>query len=148
MFARRTDRALHDAAKVLVEAVERRLLLHGEEPDFHINFQPADIATPAGYLADTGAVFGLRTDDLNYGWQKDNSSTARLRRDSGTSDRRLNTIEMLRPGNSWEIAVPNGDYNVRVVAGDPAAGGAVQRVNVEGLSTVRGTLTESRHWFT
>ena len=43
-----------------------------------INFQPAAAALPAGYIADTGATFGVRN-GLSYGWSGDNTSQSRDR---------------------------------------------------------------------
>jgi N-acetylneuraminic acid mutarotase len=139
------DRSFPRLARI--ERIEPRVLLHGEEPDFHINFQPGSLNPPFAYMADSGSKFGLRTEDLSYGWASDNSGTATLRRNTGTSDRRLNTFQMLRPGNNWEIAVPNGDYTVHIVAGDPRASNATYRVNVEGFPTVSGSAPAADTWF-
>jgi glucose/arabinose dehydrogenase len=40
----------------------------------NINFQPAGVPVPAGYLADTGAVFGNRGNGQSYGWNADNTA--------------------------------------------------------------------------
>jgi hypothetical protein len=47
---------------------------------------------------------------------------------------------------TWEIAVPNGTYNVFVVAGDANAYNSVYRINVEGVLTVSGTPTSANRW--
>jgi hypothetical protein len=51
------------------------------------------------------------------------------------------------PNARWEIAVPNGTYNVRVVAGDPSHIDSVFRTNVEGVLGLSGTPTSSQRWF-
>ena len=46
----------------------------------------------------------------------------------------------------WEIAVPNGNYSVHLVAGDPTSHNSVYRLAVEGLLTVDGTPNSTRRW--
>jgi hypothetical protein len=46
----------------------------------------------------------------------------------------------------WEMAVPNGTYNVRLVAGDPKHFDSVYRTNVEGTLGLSGTPTNSVRW--
>ena len=41
----------------------------------------------------------------------------------------------------WELAVPNGTYRVRVVAGDPTHIDSVYRTNVEGVLAINATPT-------
>jgi hypothetical protein len=54
------------------------------------------------------------------------------------------------PSNSrnatWEIAVPNGTYRVRIVAGDPSYWDSVHRISAEGVLVVNGTPTTSNRW--
>jgi hypothetical protein len=115
-----------------------------------INFQPASSPVPAGYLADGGAVFGLRAAGERYGWNADNAAQTRDRNRANSPDQRYDTLTHLQkpanPNASWEIAVPNGSYRVRVVAGDPARFDSVFRLNVEGVATVSGTPTSSTRW--
>ncbi|WP_147264145.1 OmpL47-type beta-barrel domain-containing protein [Desertihabitans brevis] len=125
-----------------------------------INFQPATAPVPAGYRADTGAAFGDRGDGLSYGWVAqggdtplDMSKNARLRDRTGI-DPRLNTLMHLQyrdiqtvfggsiscttnqcePG-AWELAVPEGLYEVTVSVGDQPGAGTVydsrHAINVE-----------------
>ena len=84
-----------------------------------INFQPASAAVPAGYLADSGAVYGDRGNGYTYGWDADCSAHTRDRDASNSPDQRYDTlVHMQLYGTfTWEIAVPNGTYTVRVVAG-------------------------------
>ena len=35
--------------------------------------------------------------------------------------------------NIWEIAVPNGSYQVHIVSGDPSYTDSVDKINVEGV---------------
>jgi hypothetical protein len=45
------------------------------------------------------------------------------------------------------MAVPNGSYQVLVVAGDAGQFDSVYRINVEGVPTVSGTPNSSTRWF-
>jgi hypothetical protein len=116
-----------------------------------VNFQPTSSPVPAGYLADGGAVFGLRASGERYGWNADNAAQTRDRNLATSPDQRYDTLTHLQkpanPNASWEIAVPNGSYTVRIVAGDPGHVDSVYRLNVEGVTTVSATPTSSTRWF-
>jgi glucose/arabinose dehydrogenase len=116
-----------------------------------INFQPAGAPVPSGYFADTGAVFGDRGNGLQYGWNGDISSTAVDRNNPASPDQRYDTLEqMQRPVNPnavWEIAVPNGTYRVRIVAGDPSFIDSFYKIRAEGVLVINGKPTSSQHWF-
>lgn len=131
---------------VRFEHLETRALLHGLSLD--VNFQPGGVATPAGYVADTGAVFGNRGNGFSYGWNAINTANTRDRNLSNSPDQRYDTLNhMQKSGNfSWELAVENGDYQVRVVMGDPGYTDSVYKVDVEGLLTVNGTPSNSQRW--
>jgi probable HAF family extracellular repeat protein len=114
-----------------------------------VNFQPAGAATPVGYRADTGTVFGSRGGGLTFGWNVANGANARDRNAARSPDQRYDTLNhMQKPGGGtwWEIAVPSGRYLVHVVAGDPVATDSTFRITVEGVPTVSGTPSGSRHW--
>ena len=115
-----------------------------------INFQLAGAPTPSGYLADTGAIFADRGNGYSYGWNVDNSAASRDRNAANSPDQRYDTlIHMQKPENpnaSWEIAIPNGSYTVRVVSGDASYFDSVYRLNVEGVLTVNATPTAAQKW--
>jgi hypothetical protein len=116
-----------------------------------INFQPASSPVPAGYLADGGAVYGNRGNGYTYGWNADNSANTRDRNAANSLDQRYDTLNhMQKPNNpnaSWELAVPNGTYAVRLVSGDPSYIDSVFKINVEGTLAINGTPTSATHWF-
>ena len=115
-----------------------------------INFQTASAPVPAGYLPDGGFVYGNRGNGQTYGWNADNTAQMRDRNASNSLDQQYDTLAyMQRPGNpdaSWEIAVPNGTYSVRVVVGDPSYFGSFFAIAVEGVLTVSGTTTSAARW--
>lgn len=116
-----------------------------------INFQMVNSTTPAGYLADSGAVFADRGNGFSYGWNVDNSINARDRNAANSPDQRYDTfIHMQKPNAptaAWEIAVPNGTYTVRAICGDPSYFDSVYSVNIENVLTVQGTPSAATKWF-
>lgn len=129
-----------------LESLEPRQLLHAFSAA--INFQPAAAAVPPGYMVDAGQAYGDRGDGVLYGWTATNTANARDR--NVAADQRLDTLVQMQAGGSyaWEIAVPDGDYAVKVVAGDAAFFDSVYRINVEGVLTVDGTPISGSRWVT
>jgi beta-glucanase (GH16 family) len=96
-----------------------------------VNFEPTGVAVPAGYLPDTGDVFGARTGGISYGWNV--SHTGYTRKRGVNADLRLDTLCHFHAAGKWELAVPNGTYNVLVSVGDPSNASSFT-INVEGVS--------------
>jgi hypothetical protein len=115
-----------------------------------VNFQLASAPIPAGYLPDGGLVYGTRGNGQTYGWNTDNTGQAKDRNSSRSPDQAYDTLtHMQRPANPnaiWEIALPNGAYTVRLVAGDASYYNSVYRINAEGVMIVNGTPTTSARW--
>ncbi len=114
-----------------------------------VNFQPSGATVPAGYLADTGAVYGNRGNGQTYGWNSANTAHTRDRNSTRSADQRYDTLNHMQKsggGRTWEIAVPNGTYTVFVVAGDAGHIDSVYRINVEGQLIVSGTPTSANRW--
>jgi hypothetical protein len=87
----------------------------------NINFQPASAAVPSGYLVDASAVYGDRGNGYSYGWETAFNDT-RVR--NSHADKRYDTLNHTQVNGGdhyWEIAVPNGQYSVTVLGGDPTA---------------------------
>ncbi|MES2476564.1 MAG: Ig-like domain-containing protein [Verrucomicrobiota bacterium] len=119
------------------------------EPSYavKVNFQPAADPVPSGYFVDGGEVFGARPNGLNYGWNRDSAEDARDRESLNAPDQRYDTFIHLQKAHGdgsttsfWEIEVPNGSYQVRLVAGD-ADFFDTQVVTVEGATLINGTTT-------
>ncbi len=114
-----------------------------------VNFQPATAAVPSGYLVDSGAIYASRGNGQTYGWNLNNSTTARDRNSLRSPDQRYDTLQHMQvvgAGSSWELALPNGSYSVFLVCGDASAFDSVYRVNVEGTLAVSGTPTTTTRW--
>jgi hypothetical protein len=137
-----------------VPSVARIVQIGGSPPPafaVKINFQLDSAPVPAGYLKDGGAAYGNRGNGYTYGWNQDNSATARDRNAANSPDQRYDTLLHLQkstnPNASWEIAVPNGSYKVRIVSGDPSYFDAVYKLNAEGVLAINGTPTTGTRWF-
>lgn len=113
-----------------------------------VNFQPRSAPVPAGYVADTGAVFGDRGDGLFFGWNVSNASLVRDRNAPISPDQRYDTLTHTQAGGAtvWEIIVPDGVYSVRIVAGDPSAYNSTYAIAAEGVTVVSGKPTSTRKW--
>jgi hypothetical protein len=107
-------------------------------PGMRVNFQTSTTESLPGYLADDGSVFGSRSEGKSYGWSADNRSNARERKAPNSPDKVSDTFNHMQRGASlkWEIAVPNGQYEVVVVAGDPENTNSNYRINVEGVKVI------------
>jgi Fibronectin type III domain len=88
----------------------------------------ADYAYDAapGYLQDSGEAFDTQWNGMRYGWVNSSGTpTANIntfnRPDNLTNEsRKRSGIETQIGGNrTWEIELPNGQYNVRLTSGDP-----------------------------
>jgi hypothetical protein len=115
------------------ESATEEIPVAGPTPELRVNFQPDGTPTPPGYVADTGEAYGVRDSGYTYGWDADNFET----RDRGVaSDRRYDTLNHLQldgPSHTWEAAVPDGIYRVRVLAGDPDFTDQVNSLRIENV---------------
>jgi len=106
-----------------------------------INFQPADVAPPEGYLVDAGEPFGDRKNGFSYGWSKD--MTGNVRKRGKTPDVLKDTLIHLprRMKACWEIALPPGRYRVTLSVGDSAD--SWHGVTVEGVVFWKSVFLEA-----
>jgi hypothetical protein len=131
----------------------------GSQPTLQVNFQPqTPNPTLAGWLRDFGQAYGLRTEadqgnsTYTYGWVREDNgipldlSTNGFIRNNSTPAQGLTfilrtTMRMQRGGvfanGAWEMAVPNGYYQITATVGDSTGGttspGASNHIlNVEG----------------
>src|SRR6185369_10748828 len=125
------------ATRAAVQELEARTLLAFTAL---VNFQPSGTPVPAGYVADTGAVYAARN-GLTYGWDADNSANTRDRNSAASLDQRYDTLihTQVNGSRTWEMAVPNGDYVVRLVSGDAGYINSTYMFNVEGVLAMNAT---------
>lgn len=115
------------------------------------NGQPANnlAATPPGYLQDRGYMFADQGNGYSYGWDIDNTANGRWRQNAASPDLRYDTFNHMQkqtPAAMWEIAIPNGLYTVRIVAGDPSNTDALFQFDTEGYLTKTFDDTATAHW--
>jgi uncharacterized repeat protein (TIGR03806 family) len=114
-----------------------------------VNFQTNTSPLVAGYLPDYGFVFADRGNGFSYGWNVDNTAHSRYRNSANSYDLRYDTFNHLqKPGGAttWEIAIPNGTYQVRVASGDATATDSNFQLDVEGVSIVSGVPVTAARW--
>ena len=129
----------------MIENLESRRLLAFA---LNVNFQPAGSTVPSGYFADTGATYASRGNGFTYGWNASASSFTRDRNSARSPDQRYDTIvhTQLYGTRTWELAVPNGTYSVRIVAGDPNYTDSTIKFNAENVLVTSGSLSSSQHF--
>ena len=133
---------------VTIDQLESRLLLAGLTA--RVDFHPAGAATFKGYVGDTGLVYGNRSKNLVFGWTS-NNPTAFDSNYRGSPDQRYDTFIRLHKGKRplrWEIAVPNGQYSVRVISGDPRVFNTTHRINAEGVRIIDGNTLKKNRFLT
>jgi hypothetical protein len=113
-----------------------------------VNFQTPASSTPSGYLADSGGIFADRGNGQFYGWNQSATSFTRDRNAGNSPDQKHDTLVhmQLYGVRTWEIAVPNGAYQVHIVAGDPSFTDSVYKINAEGILALTGTPNANNHW--
>jgi hypothetical protein len=128
-----TARLSWSSARQAKEIVPQSQLAPGTPLAFpvRINFQVSGAATPAGYVADTGALFGSRGGGLFFGWNVGTGDVCRER--NVNANQLLDTLCHFHAGAVWEAALPYGRYSVLVSIGDPS-NASTHTVNVEGTS--------------
>ncbi|MCC5842062.1 MAG: Ig-like domain-containing protein [Opitutales bacterium] len=145
----------HDGNFTLVDIEVMSFGEAGDEPPpnplpepIRINFERAASATPSGFLKDAGQVFGDRGNGYSYGWSGDRTGSSRERNSANSPGGEFDTLNHMQMGGdfSWEIEVPNGEYSVRVVAGDPDHLDSTHRIAVQGVLTVDGQPSAGERW--
>lgn len=101
-----------------------------------IQFVPRGRAAAPGYEADSGEEFGLKPSGSAYGWNSDQTQALRAVESTDAPDERFGHAIQANPGSgaTWELAVPNGPYRVRLVVAATADSQQVAHVSVEGIS--------------
>jgi glucose/arabinose dehydrogenase len=133
---------LAEASSNIVQAITSDVI--------RINFQTDNAPDFPGYFRDIGVVYADRGNGYSYGWNQDISAHARYRQAANSPDLRYDTFNHLqKPGNetaAWEIAVPNGQYAVHFVSGDPSNFDGFYVFNIEGVVANLGAPTSAQRW--
>lgn len=114
-----------------------------------VNFQPASAATVPGWLVDAGEPFADRGNGQVYGWNA-RVGDLRDRNDPAAPDQLHDTLVYTQKAPNkdarWELAVPDGTYRVRVVAGDPTVISGRYAYAVEGVTVLDAAPTAAVRW--
>ncbi|NJM42719.1 MAG: hypothetical protein HC853_19275 [Anaerolineae bacterium] len=113
-----------------------------------INFQPINAPFFPGFLMDVGDAFANRGNGYGYGWSSHNATNTRDRNAGDAPDQRYDTFAFMQRGaaRSWEIALPNGHYEVTIVAGDAITTNSIYKIAAEGVLVVDGVPTSNTRW--
>ncbi|MGB7157340.1 MAG: fibronectin type III domain-containing protein [Tepidisphaeraceae bacterium] len=142
------SKSLRSAVKSVVEQLEKRFMMDATGFSAFVNFQPAAAPVHPGYLVDGGATYGDRGNGFTYGWDADNTAATRDRDNVASPDQRYDTFIHTQLGGtfSWELAVPDGLFQVKVVSGDANFFNSVYKFNVENVEAINATPTTGNRW--
>jgi hypothetical protein len=125
-----------------------------------ISFCPTNAIVPDGFIGDHGDEFALRPSGFIFGWNSDNRAFMRNRAENKykkdkpvqTIDRRYDYLaymdnEKMKTSSFWEMAVPNGTYRVRIVAGDSTRYDSIFGITVENVVAIEGLPDTKKRWF-
>jgi N-acetylneuraminic acid mutarotase len=126
---------------VVTESLESRRLLAFA---LNVNFQPSTSAVPTGYVADSGLTYANRGNGFSYGWT---SVPGVARERNANADQRYDTL-IHTSAKTWEVAVPNGTYTLKLVAGDASYYDSVYAFSAEGVLALSGTPTSTSRFVT
>lgn len=114
-----------------------------------VNFRSKSAPDMTDSVVDIGQAFSDRGNGLSYGWDRDNTGNTRYRAGYYPNDVRQESFVYIGYYGSyvWEVALPAGLYNVRVVAGDPKyPGTGTYILNVEGQNILNGKTSTGNLW--
>lgn len=128
-----------------------KIIIQGENitpsviSNYAINFQPTDASVPDSYIADSGLEFNTQS---GYGWTVLPGNVVVDRNSSKSPDQRYDTlVRVMNSLATWEITVPNGNFEVTVCMGDPVYPVGEQNVQVEGVPIIQGeSISSSVLW--
>ncbi|WP_447971237.1 LamG-like jellyroll fold domain-containing protein [Nitrospira sp. M1] len=108
-----------------------------------INFQPSGATVPNGYLKDDGSVYDSTR---GYGW----TTSVNTRERNYLSDQTRDTLIHFDTGTTvdWNYDLPNGDYQVSLVSGDPSYSQGPHTIAVEGATVINGVTTQANEFIT
>lgn len=115
----------------------------------------------SGYFTDTGVAYGANGGTgipaaFQFGWTDtsgtptSNTHNQRNRNSVLSPDERYDTlVKTLNLGaRNWQIAVPAGQYKVRLVGGDPTSpSGVAFKLSVNGVPLINSSTTGTVKWF-
>ena len=110
---------------------------------YAVNFQPANVSIPDGFIADSGAIYDS---DRGYGWVPAQAET-RDRNETMSPDQSYDTLIMVDANGKWEIGVANGTYSITICVGDPYWQNTTNVIKAEDVQIVNDTIDSNNIWF-
>jgi hypothetical protein len=109
-----------------------------------ISFQPATFPLQTGFIGDFGLTFGARGNGFSYGWNVSHTSRtfsySPLPGWESVWGAQWSVIRMITGSSTtWEIAVPNGSYDISILAAGYQCQGTLQQIAAEGTLVVNAT---------
>lgn len=126
-------------------ALAQKSIALQEPVNLAVNFQPSNVAIPAGFMVDSGTAFDATK---GYGWAVMPGGGGTRDRDNSLSpDQAYDTMIHVVPTAKWEAILPAGTYTVTICAGDPEFPTGTPAIQVEGTSVVAGeALSSTKRW--
>ena len=115
---------------------------------FAINFQPSTSPLPDQFVADSGTYYNEET---GYGWTIVPGSLQLNDRDNDNSeDQSYDTNITFTPTGTWELSLPNGEYQVTIAIGDPYLSETYyQHIQIEGIPVIDNLpIYQGNNWET
>lgn len=117
---------------------------HAQGVHINLSLQPASFPLQTGYQGDFGQTFSSHANGYTYGWNGDHTgrtfAPSPLPGYDSIWGAQWSLIRML-PGASttWEIALPDGSYDLSTLAAGYQCQGQLQQIAAEGVLVVNGT---------
>ncbi len=121
----------------------------------HINYTSSSGISVPGYLSDIGLAYGNRGNGLNFGWSRDDRANGIDRNAANAPDELQDSFHAMHGQGTanitWRLALPNGDYSVHLIAGDPADTTSLYKINVGagptgGVTAINGRASAASPW--
>lgn len=112
---------------------------------YTINFQPANVPVPSGFLSDSGDAF---IEEKGYGWTVPPAIRGPQDRNSTDSpDETYDTLAHATAASVWEATVTSGQYKITICMGDALYPTGLQNAQIEGKPIVTDTnLSTDLKW--
>ncbi len=113
-----------------------------------VNFQQSGAPAVPEYLVDSGQAYGNRGNGFTYGWTPANTANTRTRNSNNSPTLLHDTLNHMQLSGTfgWEMAVPNGSYQVCIVGGDPSNTDSTYRISAEGMLVVNHNPTTANRF--
>ncbi|QOV87926.1 Kelch repeat-containing protein [Humisphaera borealis] len=137
--------ALHGGVSDIFDPTGR--VLDADETAYvaRVNFGPTQTRDVPGYRKDVGEALAVKPDTSEYGWTSGETLKGKVRQSAASPDDRYDSFLSTRAGSRWEMTIPNGNYVVRLAAGD-VRGRSAHAFSVEGISAVNGKNSPRQKW--